>query len=178
MLTGVGRFLLLLAGLTAVGLFSSPAQVQAQARTEAGAWREFQGTWTAVGRRHVVELGAGRQAAIADFEGSLMLSGSLRPEVGFRAEAVVLTDSVTGMVGRAVWTDDRGDRVYSELHGQSGAAGKRIDGTFIGGTGRYAGATGNYEFSWRFLIEGEEGEVQGQSVGLKGRVRATEEPRQ
>ena len=41
----------------------------------------------------------------------------------------------------------------------------------MGGTGRYAGATGTYEFSWRFVIETEDGIVQGQSVGLNGRVR-------
>jgi hypothetical protein len=28
--------------------------------------------------------------------------------VGFRAELIVLNDSATGMVGRPVWTDDRG----------------------------------------------------------------------
>jgi hypothetical protein len=44
-------------------------------------------------------------------------------------------------------------------------------GTFVGGTGRYASVAGNYEFSWRFLLENEDGSVQGQSMGLKGRVR-------
>jgi len=43
----------------------------------------------------------------------------------------------------------------------------------LGGTGRYSGATGTYDFSWRFLLENEDGVVQGQSVGFKGRVRVT-----
>jgi hypothetical protein len=34
------------------------------------------------------------------------------------------------------------------------------------------GATGDYEFSRRFLIEAEDGTVQGQSMGFKGKVRA------
>ena len=34
-------------------------------------------------------------------------SGPLRPGVGFRAEAIALGDTATGVVGRAVWTDDR-----------------------------------------------------------------------
>jgi hypothetical protein len=92
--------------------------------------------------------------------------------MGFRAEAVVLNDSATGMVGRSVWTDERGDQIYSELRGEGTATGNRIVGTFLGGTGRYAGATGSYEFSWKFVLESEDGVVQGQSVGLKGRVRA------
>lgn len=45
----------------------------------------------------------------------------------------------------------------------------KIVGTLIGGTGRYPGATGTYEFSWRFVMEGEDGTVEGQSIGLQGR---------
>ena len=82
----------------------------------------------------------------------------------------MLNDSVTGMVGRAVWTDEHGDQVFSELQGETTATGNRLFGTFLGGSGRYAGVTGSYEFSWRFLLEAEDGTVQGQSTGLKGQV--------
>jgi hypothetical protein len=85
----------------------------------------------------------------------------------------VLNDSVTGMVGRAVWTDERGDQVFSELRGETTATGNRLYGTFLGGSGRYEGATGSYEFSWRFLLEAEDGAVQGQSMDLKGQVRVS-----
>ena len=117
---------------------------------------------------------AARRSRICN--GSLLLAGPSRPGVGFRAEAIVLNDSATGMVGRAVWTDERGDQVYSELRGEGTATGNRIVGTFLGGTGRYAGATGTYEFSWQFVLETEDGTVQGQSVGLKGRVRVGAPP--
>jgi hypothetical protein len=139
-------------------------------------WHEFQGSWTATGNRQVIPLGGDRRAAIANFEGTLLLAGPSRPGVGFRAEALVLNDSATGVVGRAVWTDERGDQVYSELRGEGTAKGNRIVGTFLGGTGRYSGATGNYEFSWRFVLESEEGNVQGESQGLTGRVRVGTEP--
>ena len=140
------------------------------------AWREFQGTWTAAGSRHFIRLGADRQASVATLNGSMLLAGPSRPGVGFRAEAIVLNDSATGMVGRSVWTDERGDQVFSELRGEGTATGNRIVGTIVGGTGRYSGATGTYEFSWRFVLETEDGTVQGQSVGLKGRVRAGAPP--
>jgi hypothetical protein len=140
------------------------------------AWRDFQGTWTAAGSRNVIRLGSDRQASVSNLSGSLMLAGPSRPGVGFRAEAVVLNDSATGMVGRAVWTDERGDQVYSELRGEGTSTGNRIVGTFLGGTGRYAGASGSFEFSWRFVLESEDGVVQGQSVGLKGRVRTQAPP--
>ena len=118
-----------------------------------------------------MQLGSERRASIADLNGTLVLAGPTSPGLGFRAEAIVLNDSATGMVGRAVWTDERGDQVYSELRGQGTTTGNRIEGTLLGGTGRYAGATGSYEFAWRFVLEAEDGSVQGQSLGLKGRVR-------
>jgi hypothetical protein len=134
-------------------------------------WHEFNGMLTAAGSRQAIGLGGDRRASVADYSGSLMLYGPSRPALGFRAEAVVLNDSTTGLVGRAVWTDDVGNQVYSELRGESTATGNRIFGTFLGGSGRYQGATGTYEFSWRFLLEGEDGTVQGQSMDFNGKVK-------
>jgi hypothetical protein len=133
-------------------------------------WHDFQGTWTAAGSRIAIPLGDGRRASTSKFEGSLVLAGPSRPAVGFRAEALVLNDTTTGLVGRAVWTDDRGDQVFSELTGNGNSTGNKLIGTFVGGTGRYAGATGSYEFSWRFVLETEDGTVQGQSMGLSGTI--------
>jgi hypothetical protein len=163
----IALYVALLAGVT-----FAPSSTWAQATSVEGEWHEFQGTWTAVGTRRVIPLGGDRRASIADFNGSLVLSGPSRLGLGFRAEAIVLNDSVSGLVGRAVWTDERGDQVFSELRGETTATGNRLFGTFLGGSGRYARATGSYDFSWRFLIEAEDGTVQGQSEGLKGRVRA------
>ncbi len=134
-------------------------------------WHAFAGTWTAAGTRTTLHLAGTRTASIATFEGTLMLAGPARPNVGFRAQALVFTDSATGMTGRAVWTDENGDLVFSELAGVVDSGGNRVTGTFTGGTGRYDGAEGTYEFSWRFLLAEEEGVVQGQSQGLRGRVR-------
>jgi len=134
-------------------------------------WREFEGTWTAVGSRTIMPLGGVRQANVSTFRGSLVLAGPSRPAAGFRSEAIVFNDTATGMIGRAVWTNENGEEAYSELRGEGTAVSNKITGTFVGGTGRYAGITGDYEFSWRFLIENEDGNLQGQSLGLKGRAR-------
>jgi len=101
----------------------------------------------------------------------MLLSGKDRPGRGFRSQVLALSDSSTGLTGRSVWTDERGDLVFSELQGEGTAARNRITGTILGGTGRYAGATGSYEFSWRWVMEGEDGSIQGRAVELKGRVR-------
>lgn len=134
-------------------------------------WHEFSGSWNASGTRRVLELGALRRATLVDLEGTMLLAGPGRPGTGFRAEVFALGDTETGLVGRSVWTDESGDRVFSELRGEGTQAKNRITGTFVGGTGRYAGATGTYEFSWQYVIETEEGGVQGRAVDLKGRVQ-------
>lgn len=133
-------------------------------------WHDFNGTWTAAGTRNIMPFTGDRRASIATFEGSLVLAGPTRPNVGFRSETILFNDTATGLIGRATWTDEHGDQAFSELRGQGNAQDNTIEGTFIGGTGRYAAITGTYSFSWKFLIENEDGVVQGQSVGLHGRA--------
>lgn len=152
--------------------------VAACGRTEAqrsaiasGDWVQFEGSWNGLGSRHTISLGANRQGSIVDLKGTMLLRGSNRPAVGFQAEVIGLADSETGFQGRSVWTDEHGDQVYSELQGEGTAATNRIAGTILSGTGRYAGSTGSYEFSWQWVMEGEEGSVQGRAVDLHGRVR-------
>jgi hypothetical protein len=136
----------------------------------ADGWREFEGSWTAAGTRRTVHLGPDHRAAIFDLTGSLLLTGAQRPAVGFKAEAIGFSDSIAGMQGRCIWTDERGDKVYSELKGEAVRSGNRIVGTFVGGTGRYAGVTGEYSFQWQYVIDAEDGAVSGRVVGLKGRA--------
>ena len=168
--TAVKRWLLI-SGLFAVVVGAGCHKNSAIQPMTMSDWHEFQGTWTATGTRNVMHLLGERHAAISNFDGSLVLAGASRPAIGFRVDAITFNDSVTGMVGRAVWTDEHGDQAFSALRGEGTANNNKIVGTFIGGTGRYAGATGTYEFSWRFVTETEDGTVQGQSIGLKGRVR-------
>lgn len=135
-----------------------------------GEAREFEGSWNSAGSRHTIPLGGERKASIVELRGTMLLAGPGRPGVGFRSDVVGLSDSATGLVGRSVWTDEHGDQVFSELKGEGTAARNRITGTILGGTGRYAGVTGTYEFSWEYVIEAEDGSIQGRAVGLKGRV--------
>jgi hypothetical protein len=140
----------------------------------AGEWRTFEGTWTATGTRRALRLGPDERAAIFELTGSLLLTGAQRPAVGFRAQAIGFSDSRAGMQGRCVWTDERGDMVYSELKGEFVGTGNHIVGTFIGGTGRYAGISGDYTFQWQYVIDSEDGAVSGRVVNFKGRARLSE----
>jgi hypothetical protein len=148
-----------------------PSPPAPDSATETGGWREFQGSWNGAGRRHTIPLGGDRRASLVDLSGSMLLAGPARPGVGFRAQVIALGDTATGVTGRAVWTDENGDEIYSELRGEGTVAGNRIVGMFLGGTGRYAGATGKYEFSWQYVLEADDGTVQGRTAGLRGRIR-------
>jgi len=136
-----------------------------------GEWHAFEGTWTAAGTRRTLHLGSEDRAAVFDLSGSVLLTGAQRPAVGFIARAIGFSDSRAGMQGRCVWTDERGDMVYSELKGQAVGTGNHIEGTFLGGTGRYANVTGDYSFQWQYVIDTEDGEVSGRVVDFKGRAR-------
>ena len=148
-----------------------PGRDSARPAAAPGEWREFEGSWNAVGSRHTISLGEGRRGSIVDLKGSLLLAGPGRPGVGFQSEVIGLADSATGFQGRSVWTDEHGDQVFSELLGEGTAAKNRVTGTILSGTGRYAGVTGSYEFSWQWVMEGEDGAIQGRAVDLKGRVQ-------
>ena len=136
-----------------------------------GEWHTFEGSWSASGTRQTINLEMNHRASIFDLTGSLILAGDRGLGVGFQARAIGFSDNLAGMQGRCVWTDERGDKVYSELKGEFLATGNRIAGTFLGGTGRYADLTGEYSFQWQYVVESEDGSVSGRSVDLKGRVR-------
>jgi hypothetical protein len=159
-----------LLGLALAATACGPAEPP-QPQGAAGEWLEFSGSWNATGSRRSISLGADRRGSLVDLRGTLLLAGPQRPGVGFRSELIGLVDTATGFVGRSVWTDERGDQVYSELQGEGTADKNHITGTLLGGTGRYAGATGTYAFSWQWVMETDDGALQGRAVDLKGRVK-------
>jgi hypothetical protein len=136
-----------------------------------GEWRLFEGTWSATGTRHTLHMEPGRQTSTFSLSGSLILTGQRGLGVGFRAEVIGLSDSQSEGTGRAVWTDERGHQVFSELRGSVIGSGAEIKGTITGGTGRYAGVTGEYELRWRWVMQNEEGGISGRTENLKGRVK-------
>ena len=166
----LGRRWVALASLLFAAACNQPT-VPSTGSPASGEWRTFEGTWSASGTRQTLYLEANHRASIFDLTGSLLLVGDRELGVGFKAQAIGFADSFAGMQGRCVWTDERGDKVYSELKGELVATGNHIVGTFLGGSGRYAGVTGEYSFQWQFVVESEDGAVSGRAVDLKGRAR-------
>jgi hypothetical protein len=145
--------------------------VQGQGESSAEGWQAFEGSWSVTGQRSPLPTEGGGDAAIVQASGEVVLArpGSLGR--GFRGEAVTFDDGQGVSVGRAVWTDERGDRLFSSLKGEPLATGKRIAGTITGGTGRYASLEGEYSFTWQYVLPAGDGAIQGRAVGLQGRAR-------
>jgi len=147
--------------------------VRAQTQAAEG-FRTFDGTWSATGQRQVLPTETGRPAAVVRLSGAVLLQDASGLAGGFRGEAIGFDDGRVLSVGRAVWTDGRGDRIFSELKGGPLQTGRQISGTFTGGTGRYAGVTGDYELTWQYVVSSEGETVQGRTTNLRGRVRVVE----
>jgi len=152
-------------------LASAAIGATAASRQPDNSWHAFDGSWNAVGERQLLAVAEGRSAATMRLSGALVLSGVSGLRRGFRAQAIGFDDGSGAGVGRALWTDDRGDQIFSEIAGQQSRSGSRIEGTITGGTGRYAGLTGSYSFEWRYVLPSDETTLQMQSVTLTGRYR-------
>jgi hypothetical protein len=155
---------------TAMAVVAAAGSWNAQAPPAPDGWHAFDGSWSASGTRQSVGTELGQPAAISRLTGAVAIrSGGLAR--GFHGEAIGYDDGHSGGVGRAVWVDARGDQIFSELSGESLKTGRRVTATITGGTGRYAGITGEYAFTWQYVIDAGEGVIQGQSTGLAGRYR-------
>ena len=134
-------------------------------------WRAFGGSWSATGEQQTISTEGPRAAAVIRLSGSLVLTTGDGLSRGFRAEALGFDDGFAARLGRAVWTDDRGDRIFSELKGDPLETGRRWVGTITGGSGRYANISGEYELTWQYVVRTEDGVFQGRSADLRGRFR-------
>ena len=133
-------------------------------------WRTFSGRWSATGERHALATGGERPASILRLSGTIVVEADGLGR-GFLGEAIGFDDGRDASHGRAVWTDDQGDRIYSELTGDPVSTGRQVSGVITGGTGRYAGVSGDYRFTWQFVADAGDGVVQGRATDITGRVR-------
>jgi hypothetical protein len=160
----------LLAVLGAAAWTVTPAASPQQQAAPDG-WRTFEATWSAAGERHALPVEEGRTAVIVRLSGALVLKAGDGLSRGFRAQAIAFDDGRGAGVGRAVWTDNRGEQVFSDLTGQPAQTGRHVSGSITGGTGRYAGLTGSYTFTWDYVLPSDDGRIQARAVAVTGRFR-------
>jgi hypothetical protein len=130
----------------------------------------FDGRWDVVGKALKIELGESRAVTVVKFEGAVVLEGHQRGLArGFRTECVGMQDQKSGGVGRCVWKDRFDHEIWSEISSDSLGTARRSHGNFVGGTGKFEGIEGEFEFQWVYMIPAsEEGPVQGYTTELSG----------
>jgi hypothetical protein len=161
-IVGTGCVLLALAAALDAG---APEQTAAT-----GGWRAMEGTWSAAGRRQTLPTEGSATAAIVHLSGAVVLTVGDGLSRGFRGEFIGFHDGHRVSVGRWVWTDERGDQIFGHVKGEPLQTGRRFVGTITGGKGRYAGITGEYAFTWQYVVEAD-GTIQGRTSGLTGRYQ-------
>jgi hypothetical protein len=139
---------------------------------DASAGQAFEGTWLASGQRQKLPTEAGPPAATVQLSGAVAIRTGTGLSRGFRGEVIGFDDGAGSIAGRAVWTDEHGDRIFSVLTGDAlAAAGRQMRGRITGGTGRYAGMTGEYAFHWQYLVAVDDNPISGRAIDLRGLVR-------
>lgn len=153
-------------GLLAGLLFVSTASLAALQNTGT-----FKGSWTATGTAQTLDFGESRSASILRLRGTIVVesTGGLTRALQSDCVGLRLQDGDTSGIGRCAWTDSDGDRIFSELIGALAGEVSNVRGLFVGGTGKYAGLEGSYEFRWQYFrgIE-EEVTIHGYSASLTG----------
>jgi hypothetical protein len=150
-----------------------PAQAQ---QPPADGWRPFKATWTLSGTRQHLPTEGARPAAIAHLSGPLAVTSGEGLGRGFLGEVIGFDDGGPLFVGRAVLTDEKGDRVYCALTAEPVGTGHKAKVTITGGTGRFVGLEGTFEFSWQYVVSPESGEVSGRIANIEGRTRMVRPP--
>ena len=130
----------------------------------------FDGRWEVVGKAQKIELGSERTVTVVKFQGAIVLTGQARGlSRGFRSECVGLQDQKTGGLGRCVWKDRFDHEIWSEIASDSLGNARKSRGKLVGGTGKFEGISGQFEFDWVYMMPAsKEGTVRGYATGIAG----------
>ena len=163
--------------LAAATLVASAAAGNRPALVADTDWRPFSGSCSASGRRDTLPTENNGVAALVRLSGAVVIAAGSGLTSGFRGEAIGFNDGRERGEGRAVWTDARGDRIFSALAVEPLAAGRRVTATITGGSGRYRGITGDYALTWQYVVDAGDETLQGRTIDLTGRFRLAEASR-
>ena len=129
------------------------------------------------GPPQVVAVEGGGQAAVVEVSGAVVLTNPGGLSLGFHGLAIGFDDGEGLSLGRSVWTDENGDRVFSRLRGEPLQTGRRVEGTSRAAPGATPASRANTPSPGNTSFPRRRDLVQGRAVGLSGRVRRAEEPR-
>ena len=163
---------LLLSATVFAAVFTQESTTMARRQAQpSGGWRTFGGTWTVTGQQTLLPTERPQPASVTQLSGAVALEAVEGLTRAFRGQVITYDDGSGTVVGRASWTDHNDDRIFSTLKGDMMTLHRNVTGTITGGTGAYAGITGDYAFEWQYVFTGEGSSVQGRAVNLRGRFR-------
>ncbi len=151
-----------------VGLLVPLARAEQPA---ADGWRPFTATWTLSGDRTLLPTEGERPASIVHLSGPLTVTSGEGLGRGLLGEVIGFDDGKKLLAGRAVFTDEHGDRIFCVLAAEPLGTGRRATATITGGTGRFDGLEGTFSFAWQYVVSEGSGEISGRAVDLEGRTR-------
>ncbi len=139
-------------------------------------WPENEGTldayWSVSGTVHILEREGEISAAAGRLTGTATIRTSQGPIPSFETDCVFFSTARKGGGGQCVWTGATGDQIYVDLSSQGPAGFGRARGVFAGGTGRFEGLTGSFEFEWNYSVgPGTDALLDGHSVQMRGRYK-------
>jgi hypothetical protein len=145
-------------------------------------WRPFTASWTLSGQRYLLPTEGGRPASIVTLSGPLTVLSGEGLGRGLLGQVIGFDDGGALLAGRALFTDEHGDRVFCTVKAEPIGTGRRATATITGGTGRFAGLEGTFSFAWQYVVAAEGDEFSGRAVNIEGRTRRgpptrSEEPR-
>ncbi|HQR44480.1 MAG TPA: hypothetical protein PK598_00505 [Thermoanaerobaculia bacterium] len=162
------------ARLAAAALAAALAAPYLPARAEEPApdgWRPFTAAWTLQGTRQLLPAGGVRPAALIHVSGPFTVTGGEGLGRGFLGEVFAFDDGEALLVGRMVFTDEKGDRIFCSARAEALETGRKATATITGGTGRYARLEGSFTLRWQYVVAAESGEIGGRFTDIEGRTR-------
>lgn len=158
--------------IAAGAIVAAAAVAWTSAQTPAtGGWRTLTGSWSATGQAQTLPTESERSAAVVRLSGAVVLTDDNGARGGFHGDAISFDDGSGMTTGRAVWTASGGDRLFAVLRGEPVGTGRRVVGSFTGGTGRFAGAIGEFDLTWQYVVSAEDGSLQGRTNDIRVRYR-------
>ncbi|MBP1805315.1 hypothetical protein [Rubellimicrobium aerolatum] len=124
-------------------------------------------TWSTVDAAPTLPMGDGQEAYMADIY--VVLSAAEGPLAGLAGRCMVigvavLATSAERNSGTCVYVDAKGDQLWKRIEGEGNGAPFRGHGTFIGGTGRFEGASGEVDYDTSFSGSLRTGVYQGMGI--------------
>ena len=159
-----------------VSVLAAPLPPLRAEQPDADGWRPFKATWTFSGERQLLPTEGDRPASIVHVQGTMTITSGEGLGRGFLGEAFIFDDGGSLVVGRAVLTDGKGDRIYSSMNAEPVGTGRKATATITGGTGHYAGLEGTFTFAWQYVVSPESGEIDGRVENIEGRTRLAPPP--